>query len=79
MASEFHKSNQALNVHYTVKRGTEIIKWEGICKSEVVLLEENGFHTLDKNKYAILEVKPEQIDKELFLRNSIFLKFLQTA
>ena len=52
LASEFHKSPDALNVKYTVKRGTESIKGEGICISAsdagIVLLEENGFHILNQ-------------------------------
>lgn len=69
LASEFHKSPDALNVKYTIKKGTEIIKGEGICisakEAEVVLLEENGFHKLNKEKYTILEVIPEHIGKQL--------------
>ncbi|MDC3253940.1 metal-dependent hydrolase, partial [bacterium] len=65
LASEFHKSPDALNVKYTVKQGTEILKGEGICISAsdagIVLLEENGFHFLNKEKYTILEVMPEHI------------------
>ena len=67
LASEFHKSPDALNVKYTVKKGTEIIKGNGICieanDAGIVLLEETRFHVLNKNKYTILEVIPEHIGK----------------
>lgn len=78
LASEFHKSPDALNVKYTVKRGTEIIKGEGICISAsdagIVLLEENGFHFLNKEKYTILEVMPEHISKQLLFQTQHFIQ-----
>lgn len=78
LASEFHKSPDALNVKYTVKQGTEIIKGEGICISAsdagIVLLEENGFHFLNKEKYTILEVMPEHIGKQLLFQTQHFIQ-----
>ena len=78
LASEFHKSPNALNVKYTVKKGTEIIKGNGICieanDAGIVLLEENGFHVLNKNKYTILEVIPEHIDKKLLFQTKHFIE-----
>ena len=78
LASEFHKSPDALNVKYTVKKGTEIIKGEGICISAsdagIVLLEENGFHFLNKEKYTILEVMPEHIGKQLLFQTHQFIQ-----
>lgn len=76
LASEFHKSPDALNVKYTVKRGTEVIKGEGICiqasEAGIVLLEENGFHFLNKEKYTILEVIPVHIGKQLLFETQSF-------
>jgi len=67
LASEFHKSPVALNVEYKVKRGTKILKGEGICiaakEAEFVLLEENGFNILNKEKCTILVVKPEHTQR----------------
>ena len=78
LASEFHKSPDALNVKYIVKQGTEIIKGEGICiaasEAGIVLLEENGFHFLNKEKYTILEVMPEHIGKQLLFQTQHFLQ-----
>jgi len=78
LASEFHKSPDALNVKYTIKRGTEIIKGEGICiqasDAGIVLLEENGFHFLNKEKYTILEVIPEHIGKQLLFQTQSFIE-----
>ena len=77
LASEFHKSPDALNVKYTVKQGTEIIKGEGICISAsdagIVLLEKNGFHFLNKEKYTILEVIPEHMEKQLLFQTKSFI------
>ncbi len=76
LASEFHKSPDALNVKYTVKKGTEIIKGNGICISAsdagIILLEENGFHLLNREKYTILEVIPEHIGKQLIFKENQF-------
>jgi inner membrane protein len=78
LASEFHKSPDALNVKYTVKKGTEIIKGNGICieanDAGIVLLEETRFHVLNKNKYTILEVIPEHIGKQLFFQTQHFIE-----
>ena len=78
LASEFHKSPDALNVKYTVKRGTEILKGEGICiaasEAGIVLLEENEFHFLNKEKYTILEVIPEHIGKQLLFQTINFIQ-----
>ncbi len=76
LASEFHKSPDALNVKYTIKKGTEIIKGEGICiqasDAGIVLLENNEFHTLNKEKYTILEVIPEHIGQQLLFQTQHF-------
>ena len=72
LASEFHKSNYALKVQYKVKRGTEILTGEGICiaaaENEIVLLENNQFHILNKEKYTFLEVTPKQINQALIFK-----------
>ena len=69
LASEFHKSNKALKVKYKIKRGTELLTGEGIClsanDSKITLLEENGFHHLNKDQYTIVEVIPEQTNSAL--------------
>ena len=76
LASEFHKSNDALLVKYKVKRGTELLTGQGICiaakESEIILLEKNGFHTLSKEQYTILEVLPEHTNQKLFFRTANF-------
>ena len=78
LASEFHKSPDALNVKYTVKRGTEILKGEGICiaanEAAIVLLENDKFHFLNKEKYTILEVIPEHIGKQLLFKSINFIQ-----
>jgi len=78
LASEFHKSSDALKVKYTVKKGTEIIKGNGICieanDARIVLLEENGFHILNKQKYTILELIPEHIGKQLLFQTKHFIE-----
>ena len=78
LASEFHKSPDALKVKYTVKKGTEIITGKGICISAsdagIVLLEENGFHVLNKEKYTILEVLPEHIGQQLLFQTQHFME-----
>ena len=78
LASEFHKSPDALKVKYTVKKGTEIITGNGICieanDDVIVLLEENGFHVLNKEKYTILEVLPEHIGQQLLFQTQHFME-----
>ncbi len=78
LASEFHKSPDALNVKYTIKKGTEMIKGNGICieanESGIVLLEEQGFHVLNKNKYTILEVIPEHTGQQLLFQTQHFIE-----
>ena len=78
LASEFHKSPDALNVKYTIKRGTEILKGKGICiaasEAGIVLLENDKFHFLNKEKYTILEVIPEHIEKQLLFQSVNFFQ-----
>ena len=63
---------------YTVKKGTEIITGNGICieanDDVIVLLEENGFHVLNKEKYTILEVLPEHIGQQLLFQTQHFME-----
>ena len=77
LASEFRKSDDALLVKYIVKKGTEEIRGEGICieatDSKIMLLEEAGFHLLDKTKYSIREVIPEHTDKSLRFEQISFM------
>ena len=63
LASEFRKSDDALFVKYIVKKGTEKVRGErifiGAADSKIILLEKDGFHELNKNKYSIRELIPE--------------------
>lgn len=77
LASEYNKSNDALYVRYLVKQGTEEMRGEGYCieasENKVVLLEENGFKTLDREQYVIKETIPEHTGKQLQFKTIHFI------
>ena len=58
------------------KKELKLSKENGICISAsdagIVLLEENGFHLLNREKYTILEVIPEHIGKQLIFKENQF-------
>ena len=77
LASEYNKSDDALYVKYLVKQGTEEIRGEGYCmeasENKVVLLEKNGFNTLDREQYVIKETIPEHTGKQLQFKTIHFI------
>ncbi len=77
LASEYNKSDDALYVKYLIKEGTEETRGEGYCmeasENKVVLLEENGFKILDKERYVIKETIPEHTGKELLFQTIHFI------
>ena len=77
LASEYNKSDDALYVKYLIKQGTEEMRGEGYCieasENKVVLLEENKFKTLDKERYVIKETIPEHTGKELQFKTQHFI------
>ena len=77
LASEYNKSDDALYVKYLVKQGTEEMRGEGYCieasENKVVLLEENRFKILDKERYVIKETVPEHTGKQLQFKTIHFI------